>query len=511
MQVRTETGEARADLADERGRSQSWPPDDTDPFSKRLVVSVSVSNHRRKRTFNATKRPYILKKQRLTLIKECEKDLEERSVTTKQVEVGESSSGISVSQAHIENTSQKDSHKSADKATQVLITYKYRSKAIQTEVNLVNQMTSPLKPFNQSVSTSPFKIKSCITAKPSTSMIQKYSRKLFTIEEESDSDISFAPSSTHRESSPSTISQQMKSTSDCSELIEEDKKQEASKILEYTLLKITKNPRFYIGVPKSCYYLIDIIKEKTNIPANHILMCLKKIRLNNPFRELADDFSMTPTYASKIFLKNIPVIASVIRPFLVKLDNELIKKLPMAFRHKYHNVTCIIDCLEIEVQKPSKALHQALSWSEYKKANTIKYLVSCTPNGLINYISPGYGGRITDTCLVEQCDFIRCLQPGMYVMADRGFKHVEQYLRKEGVQLVRPPSVTTGAKLSKSEVRETKQIASLRIHVERVIRRLREFNMLKPHACVNHNLVKVLDDVITIACGLVNIQDSLIK
>ncbi|GBP97403.1 hypothetical protein EVAR_93014_1 [Eumeta japonica] len=195
----------------------------------------------------------------------------------------------------------------------------------------------------------------------------------------------------------------------------------------------------------------------------------------------------------------------------VKLDNELIKKLPMAFRHKYHNVTCIIDCLEIEVQKPSKALHQALM-VRIQKANTIKYLVSCTPNGLINYISPGYGGRrITDTCLVEQCDFIRCLQPGMYVMADRGFKHVEQYLRKEGVQLVRPPSVTTGAKLSKSEVRETKQIASLRIHVERVIRRLQEFNMLKPHACVNHNLVKVLDDVITIACGLVNIQDSLIK
>ncbi|GBP68349.1 hypothetical protein EVAR_31339_1 [Eumeta japonica] len=251
---------------------------------------------------------HIFSKQRLTLIKECEKDLEERSVTTKQVEVGESSSGISVSQAHIENTSQKDSHKSADKATQVLITYKYRSKAIQTEVNLVNQMTSPLKPFNQSVSTSPFKIKSCITAKPSTSMIQKYSRKLFTIEEESDSDISFAPSSTHRESSPSTISQQMKSTSDCSELIEEDKnKKHQNSGIHFA--KNNKNPRFYIG----------------------------------------------------------------------------------------------------------------------------------------------YGGRITDTCLVEQCDFIRCLQPGMYVMADRGFKHVEQYLRKEGVQLVRPPSVTTGAKLSKSE------------------------------------------------------------
>lgn len=200
------------------------------------------------------------------------------------------------------------------------------------------------------------------------------------------------------------------------------------------------------------------------------------------------------------------------RPFIVLLNKEMIKqKLPMAFRHKYNKVTCIIDCLEIEIQKPSKALNQALSWSDYKKANTIKYLISCTPNGLINYISSGYGGRITDTCIVETSDFSKCLQPNMWVMADRGFKHVDVYLRKMGVLLVRPPSVASGSKLSKAEAKETKQIASLRIHVERVIRRLREFNMLKPHACLNLSLVKVLDDVITIACGLINIQDSLIK
>ncbi|KAL4702235.1 hypothetical protein ACJJTC_010835 [Scirpophaga incertulas] len=213
-----------------------------------------------------------------------------------------------------------------------------------------------------------------------------------------------------------------------------------------------------------------------------------------------------------IFFKNIPLIASVMRPFIVSLDKELIKKLlPMAFRHKYHKVSCIIDCLEIDVQKPSKAIKQVLSWSDYKKANTIKYLISCTSNGLINYISNGYGGRITDTCIVETSDFSKCLQPNMCVMADRGFKHVEVYLRKMGVLLVRPPSVVSGAKLTKTEAKETKQIASLRIHVKRVIRRLREFNMLKPHACLNLRLVKVLDDVITIACGLINIQDSLIK
>lgn len=56
-------------------------------------------------------------------------------------------------------------------------------------------------------------------------------------------------------------------------MIQYDRKQEASKILECTLLKITKSPRSYIGVPKSCYYLIDLIEKHTNIPANKILMC----------------------------------------------------------------------------------------------------------------------------------------------------------------------------------------------------------------------------------------------
>lgn len=96
-------------------------------------------------------------------------------------------------------------------------------------------------------------------------------------------------------------------------------------------------------------------------------------------------------------------------------------------------------------------------------------------------------------------------------MADRGFQHVEQYLQKSGVQLVRPPSVETGVKLTKSEAKLKKQIASLRIHIERVIRLLRKFYMLKKHACININFVKVLDEIITIACALINLQNYLIQ
>ncbi|XP_049704422.2 uncharacterized protein LOC110381940 [Helicoverpa armigera] len=304
----------------------------------------------------------------------------------------------------------------------------------------------------------------------------------------------------------------MEPTPDCSNRCKDDSNIEDLNSLECTLKTIKNSPCYYIGIPSNCYNLVSLIQERTNIPFNHILLCLKKIRLNNSFHELADYFGIDRTDASKIFLKNVPIIATVMRPFIATLSKEIIEnQLPIAFRHRFNKVTCIIDCLEIEVEIPSKTLNKAFCWCENKKAHTIKYLISYTPNGLIHYVSSGYGGRTTDISIVESSEFSKCLQPNMWVMADRGFKHIDVYLQKMGVLLVRPPNIEFGAELSKSVAKENKQIASIRIYVERVIGRLREFNMLKPHACLDSSLVKVLDDVVTIACALINIQDSLIQ
>ncbi|XP_030039710.2 uncharacterized protein LOC115455167 [Manduca sexta] len=282
--------------------------------------------------------------------------------------------------------------------------------------------------------------------------------------------------------------------------------------LANTLRLIQDNPRFYIGILKECYFLVDLIKKHTTIPVENILLCLKKIRLDSKFVELANQFGMSVSYASRIFKKNVPIIAKALHCFIIKSDKTAIElNLPIAFRHKYRNINCIIDCLEIEIQKPLKSVDQALTWSEYKKANTIKYLISSTPDGVINYISPGYSGRISDVCLVESCNFLDHLEPGAIILADRGFKHIEQLLLQKGCSLVRPPSVSAKSNLTKVEARKTKEIASLRIHIERVIRRIREFSMLKPHSVVNTNLIKLLDDCIIIACALINLQSSLIK
>lgn len=76
---------------------------------------------------------------------------------------------------------------------------------------------------------------------------------------------------------------------------------------------------------------------------------------------------------------------------------------------------------------------------------------------------------------------------------------------------MRPPSVTEDEPLSKEQVKEAKRIAALRIHVERVIGRLREFELLAKNNCIDNHFVSEFDKVVIVACGLINLQAKIIK
>ncbi|XP_023019283.2 uncharacterized protein [Leptinotarsa decemlineata] len=95
-----------------------------------IPTKFSCQPDRRKRTSDTTKRQYILKKQRKMTIEQCEKEVEERStIAKKQLKLEEASFGSSVLQPSV---SQEDVRKTANKCIQVHMTYKFRSKAIQT-------------------------------------------------------------------------------------------------------------------------------------------------------------------------------------------------------------------------------------------------------------------------------------------------------------------------------------------------------------------------------------------
>ena len=90
-----------------------------------------------------------------------------------------------------------------------------------------------------------------------------------------------------------------------------------------------------------------------------------------------------------------------------------------------------------------------MTWSDYKKGNTLKYYVVISPNGLFMFCSAGYGGRTTDEVVVSHCGFLDLLKKGMVIMLGRGFKKVHSMLLEKGCDIVRPPSVSEGKQLSK--------------------------------------------------------------
>ncbi len=115
----------------------------------------------------------------------------------------------------------------------------------------------------------------------------------------------------------------------------------------------------------------------------------------------------------------------------------------------------------------------AQTYSAYKHHNTVKYLLGITPQGTVSYIWEGWGGRASDKHITEHCSLLQNLVPGDTILADRGFDigdSVGSYCSS-----LKIPAFTKGkTQLSSIEVEQSRNIANVRIHVERVIGNIRQ-------------------------------------
>lgn len=152
-----------------------------------------------------------------------------------------------------------------------------------------------------------------------------------------------------------------------------------------------------------------------------------------------------------------------LKSFIVWPSREDLRNtMPSCFlEHFGKKVTVIIDCFEIFIEKPSNLDAQASTWSNYKHHNTVKYLIGITPYGAICFISPGYGGRISDKLLTENCGILDNLLPGDLVLADRGF--LIEDMAGLRCATVKTPAFLKGKKqLEPRDLEETRHVASVR-------------------------------------------------
>ena len=240
--------------------------------------------------------------------------------------------------------------------------------------------------------------------------------------------------------------------------------------------------RFYMGLPShkvlvaTLNHVASHVRRRTQTLGSfqEFIMVLIKLRLNVPFQDLGYRFLVSVSTVSWNFWSWITAMDYRLRQLVYWPEREnLWKTMPMCFKYAFGNkMTVIIDCFEVFIEKPTNLLARAQTFSSYKHDNTIKILIDITPQGSISFVSKAWGGRTSDKFLTENCGFLDKLLPGDMIMADRGFTVSENVGLKQADLVI--PAFTKGkTQLDPVDVQKTRGIASVHIHVERVIGLLR--------------------------------------
>ncbi len=101
--------------------------------------------------------------------------------------------------------------------------------------------------------------------------------------------------------------------------------------------------------------LLSVIKPKFSLsPPDQFLLVLMKLRMAVPMQDLSYRFHVSVVVISNIFHRWLDVMSQELKQLIVRPDREIVlKTLPACFRPKYTHTTCIIDCSEIFIERPS--------------------------------------------------------------------------------------------------------------------------------------------------------------
>ncbi|CAH3159156.1 unnamed protein product [Porites lobata] len=295
-------------------------------------------------------------------------------------------------------------------------------------------------------------------------------------------------------------------------------------------LKLRLKSPFYTGLPSFEILMVAFehvsphVTRKTHSLSRfqEFVMVLMKLRLNVPFQDLAYRFMVSVPTVSRIFSSWLVVMDTRLFPLVSWPDREqLWKTMPMCFQHAFgRKVTVIIDCFEVFIERPSNLLARAQTFSSYKHHNTIKILIGITPQGTVPFVSEAWGGRTSDKYLTEHSGFLEQLLPGDMVMADRGFTIAESVGLKQAKLVI--PAFTKGkSQLDPVDVEKTRGMASVRIHVERVIGLLRrkytilESTLPTDFLACNPNgppasQIPMIDRIVRVCSALINLCPPII-
>ena len=99
---------------------------------------------------------------------------------------------------------------------------------------------------------------------------------------------------------------------------------------------------------------------------------------------------------------------------------DLPQPLPAPFRNDtLKDIRFMGDCTSISIQKPTNYELQSITWEQYKSTNTVKFFRADDPFGGASFISPAFGGSVSDKEILNQCGFYEEIEEGDGCLFDR--------------------------------------------------------------------------------------------
>lgn len=220
--------------------------------------------------------------------------------------------------------------------------------------------------------------------------------------------------------------------------------------------------------------------ERKLNPQNQLFVTLIRLRRGFSTKDISYRFQVSQSFISNVIITWIQLLYhefQCIKTLMFPRRQSMRENISPAFK-KFKNIRVIVDCTEFHVHMPRNFEHQANLYSKYKHHHTYKVLVGLAPTGAICFMSEAFEGAKSDKEVFLESGIMEHLATGDMVMADRGFTIADE-LNAIGVHLNIPPFLMGREKLTPQEEIATKRIAKSRIHVERVIERLKKFRILK--------------------------------
>jgi len=242
-------------------------------------------------------------------------------------------------------------------------------------------------------------------------------------------------------------------------------------------------------------------------PENEFFLVLVRLRLGLMEQDLADRFEISQSTTSRIILTWINFLFLKFKQIPIWPPRDFIRShMPRQFKEKYPTTRVIIDATEIFISQPRLPELQQMTFSNYKNHNTFKALVGISPSGAITFVSKLFPGSISDKELTKQSGLLDLLEKGDSIMADRGFD-IEEDLIIRGVRLNIPPFLKGKKQFEEHEIIATRRIASLRIHVERAMERIKNFHIFD--RVLPATLTDIADRLFFVCCILSNFHPPL--